>query len=131
MSTFDQLQSCLSCLLKRNYYLDKWIGDKSVLSILHSQYHLIEVNKTHLNQNFHKLCLNSITFVRHKEEKLRYKHKYMIYKKSAFLLFFTSIDTDLEKLSKDSFGECYFPFCMHLLIRHIIGAEAVLVVIFK
>ena len=54
MTTFDHLQTCLCCLIERNYYLDKWIGGESLLSILDTQYHLIDVTKKYLNQHLPK-----------------------------------------------------------------------------
>ena len=45
MITFEQLRACLFSFLKRNYYLDKWIGGESLLPILNTQYHLLEVSK--------------------------------------------------------------------------------------
>ena len=85
------------------------MGDESLLSILHSQYHLIQVNKTYLNQHLPKICLGSIKFFRHMEEKLKYENKHV---RRGYLYFFTSKVKDLVKLSRKDFMECYFNFRM-------------------
>ena len=85
------------------------MGDDSLLSILHSQYHLIEVNKTYLNQHLAKICLGSIKFFRHMEEKLKYENKYI---RRGYLYFFTSKVTDPVKLSSKEVIKCYFNFRM-------------------
>ena len=41
MGKLDDLRSSLSFFIKREYSLDRWIGDESLLSILHTQYHII------------------------------------------------------------------------------------------
>ena len=56
----DQLRSTLSLLIKRQYFLDRWIGDKSLLSILHNQYNLHSINKYYLNRYIQNIGLNDI-----------------------------------------------------------------------
>jgi len=109
MPTTNQLRSCLSSLLQRNYFLDKWIGDESLLSILHSQYHLVDVDKKYLNQHLVKICLDSIKIFRDMVGHLRYEQKYA---RRAYFYYFTKEDTCPVKLSKDAFGDCYFNFRM-------------------
>ena len=55
MITIEQLRVCLFSLLKRNRYLDKCIGDESLLSILHTQCYLLELGKAYLNQHILKI----------------------------------------------------------------------------
>ena len=50
MKDLGILQSCLSLLLERKYFFDKWIGDESLLSILYSQYYLVDVDKAFVNK---------------------------------------------------------------------------------
>ena len=44
MEAFDNLKTCLSLLLERKYFFDKWIGEESLLSILLNEYHLVDVD---------------------------------------------------------------------------------------
>ena len=107
MILFEQLRACLFSLLKRNYYLDKWIGDESLLSILHTQYHLLEVSKAYLNQHLQKICLGPTKLFRHMEAHLQHEDRY---KRRAFFYFFTLQPTKLKKLSRKDFIQCYFNF---------------------
>ena len=84
MITFEQLRACLSTLLNRKYYLDKWIGDESLLSILHTQYYVLEVSKAYLNQHLLKICLGLTKLYRHIAAYLRYKDRY---KRRAYFYF--------------------------------------------
>ena len=107
MILFEQLRACLFSLLKRNYYLDKWIGDESLLSILHTQYHLLEVSKAYLNQHLQKICLGPTKLFRHMEPHLRHEDRYT---RRAYFYFFTLQPTKMTKLSRKDFIQCYFNF---------------------
>ena len=100
MITFEQLRACIFSLLKRNYYLNKWIGDESLLSILHTQYHVLEVNKVYLNQHLLKICIGPTKLYRHMEAHLRYKGSY---KRRAYFYFFYITTYKNGKVIKERF----------------------------
>ena len=74
MGKLDQLRSTLSLWIKRLYFLDRWIGVESLLSILHNQYNLHHISKFYVNRFINDIGLNNINIFHHKEEYLFGKH---------------------------------------------------------
>ena len=75
MSKLSQLRSSLFSLIKRNYYLEKWIGDDSLLSILQSQYGQKDLTKSYLNKYISHIGLDTINIFNHKEDNLLYQNQ--------------------------------------------------------
>ena len=70
MRNLDQLRSTLSLLVKRRYFLDRWMGVESLLSILHNQYNLHHISAFYLNRYITNIGLNDINIFHHKEDYL-------------------------------------------------------------
>ena len=67
----DQLRLSLSLLVKRDYFLDRRIvGDKCLLSILHNQYNLHNINKYYLNSCITHTGLYQLNIFQHQEDYL-------------------------------------------------------------
>ena len=107
MTKLDQLRSCLFLLIKRHYYLDKWIGDESLLSILKSQFGQNELTKSYLNRYISHIGLDTINIFSHKEEYLLYQDQNV---RRAYFYIFTSQNLPPNKLSKNDFTSIYFNF---------------------
>ena len=124
MRDLGNLQSCLSLLLERNFFFDKWIGDDSLLSILHSQYyHFVDVDKAFLNQHLLKIYIGSIKIFRHKEKKLKYQGKQI---NRAYFYYFTKKDTDTVQLQgKISSSAILIFVCYELAIKMTTQAQIV------
>ena len=58
MGKLDQLKSALFLLVKRDYYMDRWIGDESLVSILQNQYNLHDISKYYVNRYITNIGLN-------------------------------------------------------------------------
>ena len=54
----DLFKSCVISALNRSYMLDKWIGDKSLVTILQNDYNLDFINKRYINRYLPNLSLN-------------------------------------------------------------------------
>ncbi len=76
MGKLDQLRSTISLLIKRQYFLDRWIGVESLISILHNQYNLHHISKLYVNRFINNIGLNNINIFHHKEEYKFGKHNY-------------------------------------------------------
>ena len=106
MGKLDDLRSSLSLLVKRNYFLDRWMGDESLLSILHSQYNLHHINKYYLNRYITNIGLNdNITIFQHQEDYL-FNDKTSS-RRTFFLYLFTTKNTCPKKLSREGFITCF------------------------
>ena len=98
MGKLDQLRSTLSLWIKRLYFLDRWIGVESLLSILHNQYNLHHINKFYVNRFINNIGLiNDINIFHHKEEYLFGKHN----SRRFFFVIFTAKTECPKKLSKE------------------------------
>ena len=107
MKKIDQLRSCLFLLVKRQYYLNKWIGDESLLSILKSQFGQKELTKSYLNRYILQIGLNTINIFGHKEDYLSYQDQNI---RRAYFYIFSSNNLPPKKLSKKEFTHLYFNF---------------------
>ena len=58
MRKLDQLRSALFLLVKIDYFLDRWIGDESLVSILQNQYNLHDISKYYVNRYITNIGLN-------------------------------------------------------------------------
>ena len=70
MGKLDDLRSSLSFFIKREYFLDRWIRDESLLSIWHTQYHLHHINKYYLNKYIVNIGFKKVNIFQHKEDPL-------------------------------------------------------------
>ena len=104
MGKIDDLRSSLSLLVKRNYFLDRWMGDESLLSILHSQYNLHHINKYYLNRYITNIGLNDVTIFQHQED---YLFNDKTSSRRTFFYIFTTENTCPKKLSREGFITCF------------------------
>ena len=79
MGKLHDLRSSLSMLVKRSYFLDRWISDNSLLSILQNNYNLHNINKYYLDRYIVNVGLNSINIYRHKEDNLTNNRRTFFY----------------------------------------------------
>ena len=107
MGKLDQLRSTLYLLIKRQYFLDRWIGDESLLSILHNQYNLHNINKYYLNRYIQNIGLNDVNIFYHQEDYLFGREEKT---RRTFFFIFTARNLCPEKLSREEFIKCFNQF---------------------
>ena len=103
MGKLDDLRSSLIFFIKREYFLDRWIGDESLLSILHTQYHLHHINKYYLNRYNINIGLNKVNIFQHNED-------YLLNNRRIFFYFFTTSNYHPKKLSRNEYINLYTNF---------------------
>ena len=103
MGKLDDLRLSLSFFIKREYFLDWWIGDESLLSILHTQYHLHQINIYYLNRYIVNISLNKVNIFQHKED-------YLLNNWRTFFYFFTTSNYHPKKLSRNEYINLYSNF---------------------
>ena len=69
MRDVNVLRRHIHNILKRPFYQDKWIGDKTLLSILHTDFDLYDVNKWFLNRYLQQTHVEGINQYQHIEYK--------------------------------------------------------------
>ena len=62
MRKLDLFRSCLSSALDRRYFVDKWIGDHSLVQLLNQDYNLNFINKNYLNKYINLVYLTEYKF---------------------------------------------------------------------
>ena len=100
MGKLDQLRSSLFLLVKRDYYLDKWIGDASLLSILQNQYNLHDISKYYVNRYIINIGLNQVNIFQHQEDYLFGKQHNV---RKTFFYIFSTTNSCPDKLSREGF----------------------------
>ena len=107
MTKLSQLRLSLFSLIKRQYYVEKWIGDESLLSILQSQFGQKDLTKSYLNKYMSHIGLDTINIFNHKEEYLLYQNQNV---RRAYFYIFSSKCLPPNKLSRKDFTNIYFNF---------------------
>lgn len=105
MKNKEDLKWCLSIMLKRQFYIDRWIGDETILSILHETFNLCHINKSYLNKYLKDIVFDKMNCFRHSEERINYKN---INIRRAYFYYFSRSNIVPNILSKQSFIDCYF-----------------------
>ena len=103
MGKLHNLRSSLSMLVKRSYYLDRWISGNSLLSILQNNYNLHNINKYYLNRYINNIGSNSINIFQHKEDNLTNDRR-------TFFYIFTKENLPPNNLSREKFIHCHSSF---------------------
>ena len=98
MCKLTQLRSPLFLFIKRNYYVNKWIGDESLLSILRSHFDQKELTKSYLNRYILQIGFDAINIFGHKEEYLLYQDRKV---RRAYFYIFSSKNILPKKLTKE------------------------------
>ena len=62
MRYLDQLKCCLNSAPDRKYFLDKWISDNSLVTLLKRNYKLDFLNKSYLKKNIKRVYLQDYRF---------------------------------------------------------------------
>ena len=101
----NDIKWCLSIILERHFYMDRWIGDETLLSILQTQFQLKHINKRYLNMYLQNIVIKSIKSTRHIEENINFNGTR---RRRAYFYFFTASQINPTKLSRDQFIHCYF-----------------------
>ena len=104
MGKLHDLRLSLSMLVKQSYFLDWWISDNSLLSILHNNYNQHNINKSYLNKYINNIGLNTINIFQHKEDKLTNDRR-------TFFYIFTEENLPPNKLSREEYFRCHSSFC--------------------
>ena len=107
MTKLSQLRLSLFSLIKRQYYVEKWIGDESLLSILQSQFGQKDLTKSYLNKYMSHIGLDTINIFNHKEEYLLYQNQNV---RRAYFYIFSSKCLPPNKLSRKEYAKLYFEF---------------------
>ena len=105
LKNMNDLRWCVSTILERPFYHNRWIGDNTILSILHSKFHLYHIDKTYLNKHLSNISFNLLKSYRHTEEKLFYGSKSV---RRAYFYYFSSKDTTPIIFTKQFYSDIYF-----------------------
>ena len=62
MRYLDQLKCCLNSALDRKYFLDKWINNDSLVTLLKQNYKVDFLNKSYLNKYIQIVYLQDYKF---------------------------------------------------------------------
>ena len=62
MRNIDHFRSCLNSALDRRYFVDKWIGDQSLVSILEQNYDMDFMSKKYFNKYIDVVYLKEYNF---------------------------------------------------------------------
>ena len=108
MKVIAILRRCLKLLLERSYYLEKWIGDKSLLSILQSKFDLNEIDKGNLNRCLPSTKFQKIIIHTHKEHNLKYNDK--VVNRAYFYYLSKSYNSIPTQNTREEWTNVYFNF---------------------
>ena len=101
MGKVDQLRSALFLLVKRDYYLDRWI-------ILQNQYNLHDISKYYINRYITNIGLNQLNIFQHQEDYWFGKEQNV---RRTFFYTFSTKKSCPDKLSRHGFIESISNFC--------------------
>ena len=109
MKDINVLQRHIQFILDRPFYLDKWIGDLTFLSILRTDFNLQDMNKWFINRYLPQIFIEGIKCHQHIEFRLKQDKKTV---KKAYLYYFTSdiSCTPIKNYSKVEWSNIYYNF---------------------
>ena len=109
MRYLDQLKSCLNSALDRKYFLDKWISDNSLVTLLKQNYELDFLNKSYLNRYIQIVYLQDYKFYHYTFHCLK-NDKHIIVSRTFFYHFTKSDISPKFYTTKKEWQEVYDNF---------------------
>ena len=109
MRYLDQLKSYLNSALDRKYFLDKWIGDNSLVTLLKQNYELDFLNKSYLNRYIQIVYLQDYKFYHYTFHRLK-NDKNIIVSRTFFYHFTKSDISPKFYTTKKEWQEIYDNF---------------------
>ena len=102
------LKRCLELLFERNYCLDKWMGDETLLCILHDKFGWNEIDKWYINRWIPSIKPQKIIIHTRKERNLKYNN--IVVTRVYFYYFSKSYDSIPTQNTKEEWTNIYFNF---------------------